>query len=148
MIRGCVRDTLLDFKKCELTIILDFLSQSCVLKNNNYRTVHWHIRPQYDHEQGINKLRPYGCLIWHFSFNKPKNKMEKNHERSLKFLLHNWKLWLLKQLCRTSSKIHININGDRKTSHDSLWNFQNTKQNKSSFYGRYHKYPNLMRIKK
>ena len=43
-------------KKCELMIILDFLLQSCVLKNN-YRTVHWHIRPQSDNEQGINKLR-------------------------------------------------------------------------------------------
>ena len=28
----------------------------------NYRTAHWHIKPQSDNEQGINKLRPY-CLL-------------------------------------------------------------------------------------
>ena len=42
--------------KCELTIILDFLPQSCVLiNNNNYCMAHWHIRTQSDDEQGINK---------------------------------------------------------------------------------------------
>ena len=29
---------------------------------NNYHTAHWHIKPQSDDEQGINKLRPY-CLL-------------------------------------------------------------------------------------
>ena len=29
----------------------------------------------------------YGCLIWHFSSKKSQNKVEKIHERSLKFLL-------------------------------------------------------------
>ena len=29
---------------------------------NNYHTAHWHIKPQSDNEQGINKLRPY-CLL-------------------------------------------------------------------------------------
>ena len=28
----------------------------------------------------------YGCLIWHFSSKKSQNKIEKIHERSLKFL--------------------------------------------------------------
>ena len=42
--------------KCELTIILDFLPQSCVLiNNNNYCMAHWHIRTQSDDEQGFNK---------------------------------------------------------------------------------------------
>ena len=44
--------------KNELTIILDFLPQSCVLKNNNYRLAHWHIRHQSDDEQAIKKLQP------------------------------------------------------------------------------------------
>ena len=32
----------------------------------------------------------YGCLIWHFSSEKSQNKVEKNHERSLKFLSNDY----------------------------------------------------------
>ena len=32
----------------------------------------------------------YGCLIWHFSSKKSQNKVEKIHERSLKFLLNDY----------------------------------------------------------
>ena len=32
----------------------------------------------------------YGCLIWHFSSKKSKNKVEKIHERSLKFLSNDY----------------------------------------------------------
>ena len=32
----------------------------------------------------------YGCLIWHFSSKKSQNKVEKIHERSLKFLPNDY----------------------------------------------------------
>ena len=32
----------------------------------------------------------YGCLIWHFSCKQSQNKVEKIHERSLKFLLNDY----------------------------------------------------------
>ena len=32
----------------------------------------------------------YGCLIWHFSSKKSQNKVEKIHERSLKFLSNDY----------------------------------------------------------
>ena len=61
------------------------------------------------------------------------------------FYISSWLLkWLLKQLCRTSWKMHININGDQKTSYNGLLNFQNTNQFKSSFHERYiHYSPNV-----
>ena len=32
----------------------------------------------------------YGCFIWHFSFKKSQNKVERIHERSLKFLSNDY----------------------------------------------------------
>ena len=52
----------------------------------------------------------YGCLIWDFNSKKSQNKTERIHKRSLKFLSNNY----LKQLSKTSWKIHISINRDQK----------------------------------
>ena len=74
----------------------------------------------------------YGCLIWYLSSKSPKIKW-KNSRKESKVSIK----WIHKQLYRTSWKIHISINWHQKTLCDGLWNFQNTKKLKSSFYERY-----------
>ena len=53
----------------------------------------------------------YGFLTWHFGSKMSQNKVEKNHEKRLKFLSNDY----VKQLCRTSQTISISINGGQKT---------------------------------
>ena len=57
---GYARETSLDQSKTWVDNIRFSTFILCIKKwliINNYRTAHWHIRPQSDDEQGINKLR-------------------------------------------------------------------------------------------
>ena len=58
------RETSLDWSKTWVDNNIRFSTSILLLKNNNYRTVHWHIRSQSDYEQVINKLRPNSCVLF------------------------------------------------------------------------------------
>ena len=93
--RGYAKETLLDIAKLE-TIILNFPPQFCVIKIiKNYCKAHWHIRPQSDDEQGINKLPPYtkkSCLYLRFQAKKY-------------YLMLTWRLFSLDQIWETITMI-------------------------------------------
>ena len=73
----------------------------------------------------------YCCLIWHFTFKKSQNKVEKNHERSLKFLSNDYLSSYAEVLKKFTS-----VSLKTKRLRTMVCEIFNTKQFKTSFYER------------
>ena len=82
----------------------------------------------------------YGCLIWHFSSKKSQNKVEKIHERSLKFLSNDY-LSSYAELLEKSTSVSMETKRLRAMVHEIFKTLNNL--NPVFMKGIFHYSPNL-----
>ena len=79
---GYARETSLDRSKTwvdnNIRFSASILCTKKWLRINNYRTARWHIRPQSDDEQGINKLQPNSYYLFPVLGQLPPKKIAPN----------------------------------------------------------------------